>query len=136
MTEGRRLRLRRDGVRRAVPGPHRPRGRRGRPRRRVLGWREKNLDAIEAAASDAGLPFVGCTAGGVLTDPAASEETIATVEESIDTAKRLGCPSLIVTTGPNQEGIDRATQRQAVVDVLSAVAPAAESAGSRSSSSR
>ncbi|GAA0682958.1 hydroxypyruvate isomerase family protein [Natronoarchaeum mannanilyticum] len=92
-------------------------------------WREKDLDAVEAAAADAGVDIVGCTAGGVLTDPDATDAAVGTIRESIDTAASIGCPTLIVTTGPDQAGLDRATQRENIVDVLSAVAPAAVSAG-------
>jgi hydroxypyruvate isomerase len=92
-------------------------------------WREKDLDVIESAARDAGLPIVGCTAGGVLTDPDSTAETVETIRESIATADRLDCPTLIVTTGPDQDGLDRETQHANVVEVLSTVAPNAESAG-------
>ena len=38
------------------------------------GWREKDLDAIEAAAGEGDVPVVGCVAGGTLTDPEGIEE--------------------------------------------------------------
>lgn len=91
-------------------------------------WRERDLDAITAAADDAAIPIVGCTAGGVLTDPGQIEETIETIRESITTASELSCRSLIVTTGPDQKELDRKAQHETVVDVLSTVAPAAEAA--------
>jgi hydroxypyruvate isomerase len=91
-------------------------------------WRDKDLDALSSAAETEDIPIIGCTAGGVLTDPATSEETVETIEESITTAERVGCPTLIVTTGPDQEGFDRDIQRQNIIDILSAVASTAESA--------
>ena len=91
-------------------------------------WRHKDLDAIERAADDVGVRLVGCIAGGTLTDPSAADETVATITESIETAAELGCSILIVTTGPDQEDLDRETQHANIVDVLSRVAPTAEAA--------
>ncbi|RRJ29449.1 hydroxypyruvate isomerase family protein [Halocatena pleomorpha] len=92
-------------------------------------WREKNLDDIENAAADADIPIVGCVAGGTLTDPSVADDAVETVRESIEMAASLGMLSLIVTTGPNQDGLDRTTQHNSVVDILSRVAPDAEAAG-------
>ena len=92
-------------------------------------WREKDLNAIEEAATDADVPIVGCVAGGVLTDPEQADDTVETIRESIETAADLECPSLIATTGQDQEGLDRETQHDNIVEVLSRVAPDAEKAG-------
>ncbi len=92
-------------------------------------WREKDLEAIEAAADEAGLPIVGCTAGGTLTDPEAADDAVETIRESIATAEEYKVSSLIVTTGQDQEGLDRETQHENVVEVLSRVADDAEEAG-------
>ncbi|WP_114576379.1 hydroxypyruvate isomerase family protein [Saliphagus sp. LR7] len=92
-------------------------------------WREKDLEAIQKAAEEAGLPIVDCTAGGSLTDPDEADEAVETIRESIGTAEEYGIPSLIVTTGQDQEGLDRETQHENVVEVLSRVAGDAEEAG-------
>jgi len=92
-------------------------------------WREKDMDAIAAAADEAGVEVVGCVAGGELTDPATADDAVATIRESIETAEEHGIPTLIATTGPDQDGLDRATQHENIVDVLSRVAPDAEAAG-------
>ncbi|MEF8853861.1 MAG: TIM barrel protein [Haloarculaceae archaeon] len=92
------------------------------------GWREKDLDAIRAATAAHDVPIVGCTAGGTLTDPDWVDEAAGTVRESIRVAAELNCRNLIVTTGSEQDGFDRSTQHDAVVDVLSAVTPDAEAA--------
>jgi hydroxypyruvate isomerase len=92
-------------------------------------WREKDLDAVESAADEAGVEIVGCVAGGELTDPEAADDTVETIRESIETAADLGIPTLIATTGPDQDGLDRQTQHDTIVDVLSRVAPDAEDAG-------
>ncbi|REA00903.1 hydroxypyruvate isomerase [Haloferax sp. Atlit-6N] len=91
------------------------------------GWREKDLDTVTSAVEDADIPLAACTAGGVLTDPAVAEDAIDTIKESITTANRLGCSTLIVTTGPDQKGLDRDAQRQNIINVLSEVGPTAES---------
>ena len=92
-------------------------------------WRGKDLERIERTADEAGVPIVGCVAGGTLTDPDAADDAVEIVRESIATAADLGIPTLIATTGPDQEGLDRTTQRETIVDVLSRVAPDAEAAG-------
>lgn len=91
-------------------------------------WRDKDLDAIETVAEEAGVEIVGCVAGGVLTDPETADNTVETIRESIETASKRGITTLIATTGPDQEGIDRETQHENIVDVLSRVAPEAEAA--------
>jgi len=92
-------------------------------------WREKDLDAITTAADEAGVDVVGCTAGGVLTDPDAADDAVETIRESIETAAEREIPTLIVTVGPDQDGLDRETQHRSIVDVLSRVADEAEDAG-------
>lgn len=92
-------------------------------------WREKDLDVIETAADEAGVDVVGCVAGGELTDPSAADEAVETIRESIATASSVGIPTLIATTGPDQDGLDRETQHDNIVDVLSRVASDAEEAG-------
>ncbi len=92
-------------------------------------WRGKDLDKIENAAAAANIPIVSCVAGGTLTDPSAAGDAVETIRESIETAVTLGVPSLIVTTGPDQDGLDRTTQRDSIVDILSRVTPDAEAAG-------
>lgn len=92
-------------------------------------WREKDLEAIRTAAEEAELPIVGCTAGGSLTHPDEADDAVSTIRESIETAEEYDIPSLIVTTGQDQEGLDRETQHETVVEVLSRVAGDAEDAG-------
>ena len=93
------------------------------------GWRDKDLDALRAAADEADVPVAAFGAGGTLTDPDQADEAVETIRESIETAGDLGCPTLIATTGPDVDGLDRETQYENVVEVLSTVAPDAEEAG-------
>ena len=92
-------------------------------------WRDKDLDALQAAADEADVPVAAFGAGGTLTDPDQADEAVETIRESIETASDLGCPTLIATTGPDVDGLDRETQYENVVEVLSTVAPDAEEAG-------
>ncbi|GAB3025503.1 hydroxypyruvate isomerase family protein [Natronobiforma cellulositropha] len=92
-------------------------------------WREKDLETIERAASEAGVSVAGFTAGGVLTDPAVADEAVETIRESITVATGLDAEVLIVTTGPDQAGLPRDVQYDSIVDVLTRVSPDAEAAG-------
>jgi len=49
-----------------------------------------------------------------LTDPTMTERAKADIERSIDTCEAVDCPNLIVTVGPEQSGIDRTTQFEAI----------------------
>jgi hydroxypyruvate isomerase len=92
-------------------------------------WREKDLEAVVETAEANDVPIAGFLAGGTLTDPEAVDDAVETIRESIATAAEHDVPTLIVTTGQDQDGFDRATQRENIVKVLSGVAPNAEDAG-------
>ncbi|RKD89253.1 hydroxypyruvate isomerase family protein [Halopiger aswanensis] len=91
-------------------------------------WREKDLEAIVDTAEVSDIPIAGFVAGGTLTDPDAADDAVETIRESIATAAEYDVPTLIVTTGQDQDGLDRDTQYDNIVDVLSRVAPDAEEA--------
>ncbi|GAB3672874.1 hydroxypyruvate isomerase family protein [Halopiger thermotolerans] len=93
------------------------------------GWREKDLEAIVDTAEAAEIPIAGFVAGGTLTDPDVADEAVETIRESIATAAEYDVPTLIVTTGQDQDGLDRDAQYDNIVSVLSRVAPDAEDAG-------
>ena len=94
------------------------------------GWEGKDLDALEAALKDAGLPLAAfCTPGGMMVDASRREEFVAGVKETIPVAERLGCRTLIATTGQELEGVPRADQHAAVVAALKAAAPLLEDHG-------
>jgi len=50
--------------------------------------------------------------------PKPPDDTVETIRESIETAADLGILTLIATTGPDQDGLDRQTQHDTIVDVL------------------
>ena len=82
-------------------------------------WTNKDLDAIEAALKETGLPLAGIVAEPMipLTDPGRHDEFLDGLDASIGTARRLGAPVLIAQTG-NLLDTPRAAQRQALVDCL------------------
>lgn len=93
------------------------------------GWQNKDLDAIETALKDTGLPLAAlCTPGG-LVEADKRDDFIAGVRETIPVAKKLDCPTMIVTTGNELAGVSREEQHAAIVDALKAAAPLVEDAG-------
>ncbi|GKZ14497.1 TIM barrel protein [Haladaptatus sp. T7] len=94
------------------------------------GWRDKDLDAVANACDEHGLNVAAMLGSDVpLTDPNRTSEARRSMRESIETAARLGCPTLIITVGQEQEDIDHSTQRGAIVGALESVAPDATDAG-------
>lgn len=101
-------------------------------------WMDYDADEVREACADAGLTVAGTLARGggrtieggdfALTDPDTRDTVVDDIEASVEAAADLDASSLIVTVGPEQEGLDRETQRESIVEVLSAVAPAAEAA--------
>ena len=82
-------------------------------------WTNKDLDGVEAALNETGLPLVGIVAEPMipLTDPGRHDEFLDGLDASIRTARRLGAPVLIAQTG-NLLETPREAQRQALVDCL------------------
>lgn len=86
-------------------------------------WTDKDLDTVEAALRETGLPLVGIVAEPMipLTDPARQAEFLAGLNGSIVTARRLGAPVLIAQSG-NLLETPHADQRRALVDCLARAA--------------
>ena len=103
----------------------------GFPAFEFWGWSNKDLDAINRARQEAGLPISAMVAEyeQPLTDPGRNEGFVAGVRKSIAAARTLGVDKLIVCTGNELSGIPRQAQHDAVVSGLRAAAPAAEDAG-------
>ena len=100
-------------------------------------WESVDADTLRAAAADHDIEVYGTLAAGAgrtimdpdalaLADPDSHEQAVADIERSIEAAADLGCATLIVTVGQNDEMLDDATQQAAIVDALRAVAPTAE----------
>ena len=62
-------------------------------------------------------------------DPESREQSIAELEEAVETAAAAGGHNVLVTVGQRQDALDPHAQHVTLVDVLRAVAPAAEDAG-------
>ncbi|MEL6109485.1 MAG: TIM barrel protein [Planctomycetota bacterium] len=94
------------------------------------GWWDKDLDAIERAAAEHSMTISACCTKFIsLVDPAAREEYLLGLSDSIEAAKRLNCATLISQVGDFRLGIDRQQQHQSLVDGLRAAAPMLEQAG-------
>lgn len=93
------------------------------------GWWDKDLDAIAQAQRECGLTLIGmCTKFFSLVNPAAHDDFIAGLGESIHAAKKMNCDSLIAQCGQDTGG-PREAQRQAMVDALRRAAPLLAQAG-------
>ncbi len=96
-------------------------------------WRDKDLDAIEGAAQRSGLrvaSLLGAPARRVsMADPTNRQTFVISVAESCAVAKRLRCPTVIMTTGDELGEVPREQQHDAVVRTLRASAPIAEDLG-------
>jgi hydroxypyruvate isomerase len=103
----------------------------GLPAYEFWGTDGKDFAAIARQQRELGLAcatFVG--SGGVpLVDASRRAEFLNKLRDAVAIAKGLDCRTLIVTTGNELPGIERATQRAAVVAALRAAAPICESAG-------
>ncbi|WP_435349159.1 hydroxypyruvate isomerase family protein [Haloarchaeobius sp. HRN-SO-5] len=95
-------------------------------------WTNKDLDAVQARIDKHDLDLVGMVGAGTedpdLTDPNQREQAIATIEDSIATAKEIGRPNLMVLSGQAQADMDRASQHESVVSVLEEVTSTAKAA--------
>lgn len=94
-------------------------------------WRDKPIDAIKAALDETGLPLTSFCVDPrrSLVDPAQHDEFIAAVTDTIETAKKLGRPPLIVASGFIRDGVDLEEQRAEAVKVLRKAAALVEEAG-------
>jgi hydroxypyruvate isomerase len=102
----------------------------GLPGFEFWGWKSKDVDAIKAKADAAGVKIAGfCVeAGTPLVNPDTTCQWVEDAKASILEAKRVGVPTLIVTTGQEMD-ICRKTQHDAIVAGLKGLAPFAEEHG-------
>ena len=93
-------------------------------------WWEKDLDEIRAARDRFQMQIAAfCTKFISLVDPATRNEYLAGLEESVDAAKSLDCPTLISQVGDFRVGVPREEQHQCLVDGLSAAAKCLDGTG-------
>lgn len=102
-------------------------------------WENQSLESISTVCEDAGVSVAATLSAGAgsniedsdapaMTNPEDRDQAISDIKRSIDFCETLGCQNLIVTVGPDQTGIDRSTQYDAIVEVLSTAASRAEDA--------
>ncbi len=96
-------------------------------------WSNKDLDAIEAVLTEAGITLSGFVAEPMiaLTDPANHAAFLAGLATSVRTAQRLGAKVLIAQAGDDLPGRSREEQHKALVDCLKAASDVLEGSGVR-----
>lgn len=94
------------------------------------GWWDRDLAVIEDARDQTGLEISACCTKFIsLVDSAVRDQYLEGLEQSIQTAKRLRCKTLISQVGDSIPGISRADQHAALVDGLREAAPMLEASG-------
>lgn len=97
-------------------------------------WRDRPIDAIEAALDETGLPLVALAVEqseqpAPLTDLAYHGEYMEELRQSIDVARKLGATTLIAEAGPDIPGRERAELRTALVEGLAQAADVLKGSG-------
>ena len=103
----------------------------GVPAFEFWGFANKDIDAIISVKSKTGLACSAmvCDVGGPLVNANTRGNVADAVKRSIAVAKRLDCPTMIVTVGQEIEGVTRADQHRNIVESLKIAAPLVEAAG-------
>lgn len=88
-------------------------------------WSSKDLDAVEAALRETGLPLAGILCEPIVnaTDPAMQPAFLDAVRNSTAAAKRLGAKVIIAQSGNLLPDVPRDAQHAALVAALRAAAP-------------
>jgi hydroxypyruvate isomerase len=96
-------------------------------------WSNKDIDAVEAALKQTGLPLSGFVAEPMiaLTDRANHAEFLAGLAKSVQMAQRLGAKVLIAQAGDELSNFTREDQHDALVECLRAAADVMEGSGVR-----
>lgn len=94
-------------------------------------WRDKDIDAVAAALAETGVKLTGICVDPrrSLVDPAQHGELLDAVRESLEAAKKLGCPPMILASGFTREGVSAQDHFDAAVSGLRQAAALAEEAG-------
>ena len=94
------------------------------------GWWDKDLAEIEDAAAEHEMQIASCCTKFIsLVDPATRRAYLEGLAESIDAAKRLGCPTLISQVGDFRPDVSHEEQHDCLVDGLREAASMLEQAG-------
>ncbi len=92
-------------------------------------YRKKDLPAIAATASEAGVEIAQFTAWGFepgMNQPANEDRFAAQIEQACEVAKQLACRKMTVVAGNNQPGMTSAEMLSQVAKALQRVAPVVE----------
>jgi hydroxypyruvate isomerase len=94
-------------------------------------WRDKPLDEVRRALEETGVALTSFVVEPrrSLVDPAQHEEFLQAVRESLDAARRVGCPALVVASGFTRPDVPREEHHAAAVSALRKAADLAEQAG-------
>lgn len=93
-------------------------------------WWEKDLDALRRGRDRYGLAIASCCTRFIsLVDPSTRDAYLEGLQESIDSAQALDCPTLISQVGQAREGVPREEQRDCLIAGLREAVPMLESAG-------
>jgi hydroxypyruvate isomerase len=104
------------------------------------GLADADLEAVRAAGEDYGIDVFGSGAMGAgscigdvdapcMVRPEYHDQAVADIEASLERVAAFDGSSLLLTVGQRQPDLDESTQQNAIVDVLRAIAPTAESHG-------
>lgn len=94
-------------------------------------WSNKDLDAIEDALGETGLPLAGIVAEpfAELTRTGDHQRFLDGLEQSLAVAQRLGTRVMIAQAGPDLAGIDRGQQHDALVEAMAHSSEVLEGSG-------
>lgn len=94
-------------------------------------WRDKDMAGIAAALAETGVTLTGLCVDPrrSIVDPAQHEEMLQAVADTIQAAKAVGSPPLIVASGFTREGISPEEHKAEAIKVLRRAASLAEAAG-------
>lgn len=94
-------------------------------------WRDKDIAGMAAALAETGVTLTGFCVDPrrSLVDPAQHEEFLDAVRDSLQAARELGSPPMIVASGFTREGVSQANHVAAAVAVLKRAAALAQAAG-------
>jgi len=94
-------------------------------------WSNKDLEAVENALRQTGLPLAGllCERDGALANGHDHDRIMNGISASLEVAKRLGTKIMIITTGDEQPGMSRAEQHASIVRALKGAAKVVEGSG-------
>jgi len=97
-------------------------------------WRwdnKEDLDGIRKVADECGVKIVAHTGSpsNNLVNPDNKKDYIEGLRKGIEVAKKLGCSTLLQTTGNELKDVPRAEQHRSIVEHLKEAAPIVEDAG-------